>query len=561
MPSDNINLYLEKVAGQRAFSKGMRLHEQKKVRALQRDQLLITAIVEDNTQYRVSLSLVNDKYEGQCECDVSEGFEFCQHCVAVALANDEQEQELERLRSGDAKDRIAAYVSSLDEDDAKAMLLELMTKQTDDLNKWQIIADISAKKANIKDICDIINTALPVREVWRKDRVKTYFDLAITKLNAVHDILPRLPAENAVEITEYALKRYDKVMNKIKDDKSQSLKVEYLFTQWLIQFSEACAWPIEQNVSFLKNLYLTHYANFTLRPVLSRFFTNDIEQKEAIVQSILEWRESLQADQALTLTEDLRHYFMLNSDWKSLISISEGTATEANQKLELLGYYIKAEQVESAKDLMDELQATTLSQTQITKLQKLELALQGATSPKEVQLKQLWDIFESNLEPADLQAFLNMLDHLEPEQVKNYQQKAENLAKMKLSEKASPFDNDKLVAVFMITNNWQAAYQVAMQSDLKPTLLHQLAQKAIAEDYDTGLNLYRKLIMHYPAKTTHEDYMTAINLLNELKEALLFTSKSPEKAKLAFDFLVSELNYEFKQKRKFLALLGKYYGL
>jgi hypothetical protein len=308
-------------------------------------------------------------------------------------------------------------------------------------------------------------------------------------------------------------------------------------------------------------VYLTHYANFTLSPVLSRFFANDTEQKEAIVQSILEWRESLQADQALTLTEDLGHFFMLNSDWKSLISISEGTATEANQKLELLGYYIKAEQVESAKGLMDELQATTLNPTQITKLQKLELRLQEATSPKEVQLKQLWDIFESNLEPADLQAFLNMLNHLEPEQVKNYQQQAENLAKMKLSDKASPLDDDKVVAVFMITNNWQAAYQVAMQSDLKPTLLHQLAQRAIAEDYDTGLNLYRKLIMHYPAKTTHKDYMTAINLLNELKEALLFTSKSPEKAKLAFDFLVSELNYEFKQKRKFLALLGKYYGL
>lgn len=561
MPFANIDLYLEKIAGQRAFSKGMRLHSQKKVRALKKNQLLITAIVEDDKQYKVALSLVNDKYEGQCECEVSEGFDFCQHCVAVALESNDQEQALERLRNGGAKDRIEAYLSSLHADDLKALLLELMTKQTDELNKWTIIADIAAGKASTRDICDIINVALPLREVWRKDRVKTYFDLAITKLNAVNDILPRLPAEDALKIAVYALKRYDKVMHKIKDDKSQSLKVEYLFVQWLIQYSEACAWPVEQCVLFLKSVYLNEYNHFSLQAILSRFFVTDTEKKQTIVGSILAWRQTLQADHAEIVTQDLRHYFTLNNDWEGLLSISKGDSEDPNQQLELLGYYIKADQVKNATDLLNKLKKAKLNQAQITLLKKRELALQGAASPKEIKVKQLWDIFQSNLESTDLQAFLHMLDQVEPDKLQAYKDLAETLAKSKVNDKASAYSHEQLVAVYMATDNWPMAYQEAMGIDLKPNLLHRLAKKAITHEQHIGIALYRKLIMHYPAKTTHEDYMTAINLLRELKESLESTAQSSEKAKATFDFLVSELNYEFKQKRKFLALLSEHFGL
>ena len=561
MPSANINQYLEKIAGQRAFSKGMRLHSQNKVRALQKNELLINAIVEDEQQFNVTLSLINDKYEGRCECEVSEGFDFCQHCVAVALADNTQEQALERLRNGGAKDRVEAYISGLSEGDAKAMLLDLMTKQTDELNKWQIIADISAKKANSKDIYEIINTALPVREVWRKERVKTYFDLAIVKLNSVHDILPRLPAEHALEIAEYALKRYDKVMGKIKDDKGLSLKVEYLFVQWLIQSSEACAWPYERCVSFLKDLYLNLYSHFTLQPVLSRFFPSDAEKKKAIVQALLEWRESLQAEQAARLKQDLHQYFMLKSDWEALVALHKDSVSNLDQSIELLAYCIKAGQQKSASALLDTLKAENLSPSQRTELKKLELAIQGTTSPSKIKITQLWDIFESSLESADLASLLHLLNQVAPDKLSHYKQRAEALARLKVSEATSAFSNDKLVAVLISTGSWQAAYHEAMHCKLEPSLLHQLAQKAITDDLDTGIALYRQLIMHYPEKTTHKDYMTAINLLNELRDALLIHSQNADTAKKTFDFLVSELNFEFKQKRKFLALLSEYFGL
>ncbi len=73
---------------------------------------------------------------------------------------------------------------------------------------------------------------------------------------------------------------------------------------------------------------------------------------------------------------------------------------------------------------------------------------------------------------------------------------------------------------------------------------------------ESGFIVYRRLIRTYPKNTDTQGYETAITLLKELKSAL-----KSKKQHQAFEFLISELSFDFKQKRKFIALLQGQFGL
>jgi uncharacterized Zn finger protein len=64
------------------------------------------------------------------------------------------------------------------------------------------------------------------------------------------------------------------------------------------------------------------------------------------------------------------------------------------------------------------------------------------------------------------------------------------------------------------------------------------------------------LVRLYPKNTNTQGYETAIALLDELKAAL-----KTKKQHQAFEFLISELSFDFKQKRKFIVLLQNHFGL
>ncbi len=91
---------------------------------------------------------------------------------------------------------------------------------------------------------------------------------------------------------------------------------------------------------------------------------------------------------------------------------------------------------------------------------------------------------------------------------------------------------------------------------LSNPLLHKISKLGIEMQPDLGFVLYRRLIRTYPKNTDTQGYETEITLLKEIKSAL----KSKKKHQ-SFDFLISELIFDLKRKRKFIALLQGQFGL
>lgn len=87
------NDYLIRLAGKPAFNRGMGYFKGGNVLELKQKGSMITAEVEGSEIYLVTLKWTSCQLDGACDCPASEGFDFCKHCVAVALTLREAQEE------------------------------------------------------------------------------------------------------------------------------------------------------------------------------------------------------------------------------------------------------------------------------------------------------------------------------------------------------------------------------------------------------------------------------------------------------------------------------------
>ena len=96
---------LAAMAGTATFDDGLRIYETGNVLGWTKAGSTITAAVQGNALHEVTLTHNSRRFEGSCDCPASEGFDFCEHCVAATLAYREGAAEQERLETGNADDR------------------------------------------------------------------------------------------------------------------------------------------------------------------------------------------------------------------------------------------------------------------------------------------------------------------------------------------------------------------------------------------------------------------------------------------------------------------------
>lgn len=107
---DSLSRMVRRLADPRSFERGQAYLSAGAVRSLALDAGALRAIVGGTSDYQVRLELAPDGLDWSCSCPYGETGEFCKHCVATALAWEqddppsagEDRQLLEFLRSRDA---------------------------------------------------------------------------------------------------------------------------------------------------------------------------------------------------------------------------------------------------------------------------------------------------------------------------------------------------------------------------------------------------------------------------------------------------------------------------
>lgn len=575
MPDSSPILQLQKLAGRRTFDKGEMLYFQEAVHRFTKNHLVVTAIVQEVQEFEVKLSIVDGQYEGACNCSDSEGFDFCKHCVAVALTDISREAELKTLQDGDEVQRITAYIEGMSEAEAKAVLLEQITSDIDIAEQWVLFADVTNKKINKKTLLDLINKALPLREVWRQIRVKTYFESAIEKFNRLISILYKLPPEVAFELTQAALLRYNKALGKIKDDKGYRLKVEFALLQTLASLFKDLDWPKDRKVRYALSLYDEPYTNFALpsiykkfvkpSPELASLFIKKLVEKETQFEqhdtSVMNMDKSLKSSHTLIL-EDLSLYYAeadisdSPSSIEKLIECKHKLASNINDYIELAELCIEFSRKDQAKIYIDEIEKLSLNYRQESKVLTLNARVQEEDHDIESALELNWSAYQRSLDINEFNSLLDLLEKSSAKDDKDIQEWFEKARSFLLDHIQSGDSEDPLFELYLACGKNEIAVNEAAEAQLSPPLLHKVAKLGIVQNPELGFALYRRLVRMYPKNTDTQGYETAIALLKELKTAL--KSKSSHQS---FEFLISELSFDFKQKRKFIALLQAQFGL
>ncbi|MFT5542637.1 MAG: putative Zn finger protein [Glaciecola sp.] len=595
MPDSTPILHLQKLAGRRTFDKGEMLYFQEAVHRFSKDGMIISAIVQEIQEFNVQLSIIDDQYEGSCNCTDSEGFDFCKHCVAVALTDIARETDLKNLQEGDEVQRITAYIESMSESEVKSTLLKQVTADIDIAEQWVLFADVTNGKINKKVFVDLINKALPLREVWRQNRVKTYFESAIEKFNRLISVLNKLPPETAFELTQTALLRYNKALGKIKDDKGYRLKVEVALLQMLATSFRQLVWGDERKVAFLLSLYKQPFPNFPLPSIYKRFVKNEPDLKPLFLQKLMAHEAKFEQDKTSHLNLDIEltdnHRFVLedlalycteeielpnsnkiDSNTKSgtsrksntnetighLIQYQDKLANSLNDYIDLAELCIEHGRKDDAKAYISEMESLELNYRQESKVLTLNAKLQESGEDIDAALDLHWRAYTRSFNAKDFLAILDLLQQSSEKTEQDTQywfEKARTLLQEQLNDDDDD-DEDPLFELYLACDQFEVAVDEALEASISSKLLHQIAVIGLEQQPELGFALYRRLIRLYPKNTNTQGYETAIELLVELKAAL-----KTKKQHQAFEFLISELSFDFKQKRKFIVLLQSNFGL
>ncbi len=99
---------LIKLAGEPAYQRGKQVYKNGQVVRWQKQGNKVSAVVEGSYRYDVILILNDRTLDGHCSCPASDNFDFCKHCVAVALTVTENQQP-----NTSDNDQLARYFRSL----------------------------------------------------------------------------------------------------------------------------------------------------------------------------------------------------------------------------------------------------------------------------------------------------------------------------------------------------------------------------------------------------------------------------------------------------------------
>ncbi|MCW7552401.1 hypothetical protein NX722_07020 [Endozoicomonas gorgoniicola] len=212
---------LIKLAGKKAFALGQVCFEQGAVAALKTRGKKTTATVpatSTNQGGQVNLHYTQKGIEGSCDCPESDGIDFCEHCVAVALALRARQSKPTLKKSAKPDEVLIHYFERQSKEDLLQTLVQVINGDKALRQKWLLKADNALGRLDKNALRKRITSAIPFkRSIQRYHRVRKYFADMEKALATLQEPVQLLPAEQQLELVDYAIERLDKATDTIDD--------------------------------------------------------------------------------------------------------------------------------------------------------------------------------------------------------------------------------------------------------------------------------------------------------------------------------------------------------
>lgn len=208
---------LIRLAGKRAFGQGVLLFEAGHVASVSATNRSASAVVHDSHPYTVQLRRSHRAVEGECGCEVSDGIEFCQHCVAVALHLQELQKTAKPVDKRGAMRRIRSFLTGLTYEELLEEFLGTVKADRslrDDLLQKATFASERLSYVKLKKVIDEVS---PDDHLYEVRKIRAYFQQFESFLTQLAAVAEQLDPLVLLRVVEHAIRRLNEDLCLIDD--------------------------------------------------------------------------------------------------------------------------------------------------------------------------------------------------------------------------------------------------------------------------------------------------------------------------------------------------------
>lgn len=488
------------LAGEAAYQRGLEYYNEGRVEQLNINDTQISASVEGQKQYRVSLNHTAKMFDGSCNCPASDNFDFCKHCVAVSLAYYYQTQtNLEMADAGKA-DTLQLYLNTFTKPQLIEELNTLIQRDQSLYDHWLLRAEIASGNLSSKDLRKRITQAIPFKPsgLWRPQEVANYFSEAQLALKVLEPAVLALDARQAIKLIIYSIERVEKALDTIEDRASYQSDLQSQLKDWFHQSLAAPEWQGNERVALLSKLILDEKFSYQILNLPNGVLTliSNKESEDLMEAVSKEWtkmpppnkaganQQGLYTKLENILLEDAQ---LLNNKTRELEILAKG-AVDTDRCLKLVAKCIEYQRLDEATKWLDYASLVeTLRSHQVVAIETYQIELWLAQGEFDKALAAQWARFEESEEPKDLKEVYQIADKIHQE--RDYLQQGIRYLNSKIeARKDTPRNRQRaenLIAIYLSHNIVDDAIALASQHKVHPSTLMAIANAAPRHTYKT----------------------------------------------------------------------------
>ena len=546
------------LAGEATFAKGMLLVKAGKVHQLTWQENSVSAKVEGNHAYQVSLHIDEEEVSSSCTCPAATYQVMCKHAVATAIAlmarleqkkdGKESKSEAERLRSLFMRQEKEALI---------ALLLEELGRDERRWQHWLQRADRSDQPITQTSLKKQIDEALPKESLWEWREVADYFDAAENQFEAIWEALELLPVEAQWALVEHALSRLNLVLEQIDDSGGHRFGIEGELNSRLPTLFQQLPWSEQQQADWLfKHLLekpldlfpsLSDFGDAGTNPHLLALCEQALERQQGPSDSWqIKWQRQRYAEPLLAAAR-------ANGQWRTELSIKSRLAQNVSDLLELCQLCLaNQEPLDGEYWLTKARQQANHPQDQL-RCNRMEIRLSEELDDKPRAWALANRLFEQQPSFAEFQELRQLQQRLDWPDEGLLQRVEQALQAIYRPAEGSLIrsQSDALLWFYLDQGREDEACDWVKERQVGAKALLTLADRVLQRRPLDALCYHFRVAAATVAQTNNDAYQQVVTQLQQLEKAL----PGDEAIRAHFFQQVNALATEHKRKRNFIQLL------
>lgn len=200
---------LIRLAGVRAFGQGLSRYNEGAVQNVVTAGKLTEALVQSRGSHKVVLRHSHSMIEGECDCEASDGIDFCQHCVAVAFSLQDRSSAIKPVTKRQAMTAIRRHMAALSHEELLEQFMNFIGENRSIRNGLFQRAQLTSGGLSFADLKEMIANIELDEELWDNKAVIAFYEEFEKILLCIRDFADRLDSLVLLRAVEFAVQHFN----------------------------------------------------------------------------------------------------------------------------------------------------------------------------------------------------------------------------------------------------------------------------------------------------------------------------------------------------------------